>query len=61
MGDGKISESIQENYEGFSEGRREKDSKRVGTQDFGISEKMAFMGKLGVIGLGERVRCVREG
>lgn len=51
--DGNISESIQENYEGFSDGSRAKSSKRVGTQDFGITEKMAFIGKLGVTGLGE--------
>lgn len=59
--DGSISESIKGNHEGFGDGSRAKGSKRVGTQDFEISEKMAFVGELGVIGPGEWVRSVPEG
>lgn len=59
--DGNISESIKENYEGSSDGSRAKGSKRVGTQGFGITEKMAFVWELGVIGPSEWVRSVPEG
>lgn len=37
---------IKEDYEGFCDGSRAKGSKKVGTQDFGIIEKMAFVGEL---------------
>lgn len=51
----------EENYGGFSDGSRAKGSKRAGAQDFGITENMAFIGALGVIGPGEWVRSMREG